>query len=1051
VPFGTREFALAERRLQLTLTAQDQASAVLNRVGTAIDQTGRRAGMMGYQLFAASLVLNRVGAAFERAGRKLLDYSEDAIQLAADFDYSMRLVQTQAQLNEQAFARVSQRVLDMSSHFPQGAGQLAQGLYDIFSSMEVSSGEALQMLNLSAQAATAGGVEIRDSVRGVIQILNAFDLEIGDTRHVYDVLFQMLRKSTGTFEELVTGFGNVIGAGRMANQNIETLAGSVAFLTKQGRTQAQASISVSRALDQLTRSTNAEKLKNTLGVDIFDRATGDYKQLNEIIEEMAISLEGMSKKEVGKVMYDIFGAGSIQANRFFRLAIPQWKELNSNIDQMTKSRGQLEKAFDIMKQAPSVRLQTISHAFKMIAIQIGTFLIPALMRVVKWLRGLVDWFNDLNPEMKKFISYAIPVVGAILLIVGKAAQLAGVYLAFKSLITFMGIGSAAAVAAGEAFITWGAILKGAAFGLLKFLGIIGLVAAVAYLIYQNWDKIKPYIEQFWQWFQDVALPYLKGLWETIQDYAGKVWDWLVQQWEAAQPALQAAWDWVRTVAIPALQHLWDFIQEWAPKIWGYLQVAWAKVVETAKVVWEYITKYWRQWIVPFINWLKGIWSEVVGFIGEEWNKMAEWGREIWPDIQQAWANIQEAFRQAWQIIKPILEVLWDAIQEFVDIVQALWDRWGDEIMNAVRIAWNFIKSTISNVLRFLRGIIDIIVGIFSLKWSRIWEGVKNVFGAVWDQIVNFLSTALQLIGNLLSALWDGISALANSLWTWLSGVPGAIVRFFAGAAGWLFNAGKDILTGLWNGIVDAAEAVWTWFKELPGKLLDLNRDSLEWLKTSGKNILTGLWNGIVEAASAVWTWFTELPGKIGNFFVNAINWLWDSGKNILTGLWEGIKSVFVSVQTWFRGIPTLIKNFFNRAREWLVNAGEQVVKGFLDGLKAAWSSVTSWVSEHAGDVARIFGFAIQAFSPSKVMYALGEQTMEGYRLGLLRGWQGVQRQTRAFNLSMGIGLGSRRHPMLVGAPGEGERHEININVSERVRGKEIAEELDWFYKTRNLI
>src|SRR5207237_6404073 len=118
-------------------------------------------------------------------------------------------------------------------------------------------------------------------------------------------------------------------------------SGALAFATRNGLNTAKAAISVARAIDLITRPKNAANLRKVLGIDVVYKATGQYKQLNQIITEMGTKMAGMKQPEVIKTLRDIFGQGDIRAMRFFKVAIPNFRELNTLTRQTAQASGAL--------------------------------------------------------------------------------------------------------------------------------------------------------------------------------------------------------------------------------------------------------------------------------------------------------------------------------------------------------------------------------------------------------------------------------------------------------------------------------------------------------------------------------------------------------------------------------------------------------------------------------------------------------------------------------------------------------------------------------------
>jgi TP901 family phage tail tape measure protein len=480
------------REWLLVISARDQASQAIQGVGTAVGAVGTQSRFAGYQVFALGLALQKAGTMLTRFGMAIFDAVGDTARLGIEFDKSMSLVQTQARLGETQLRKFQEAANDVMGDVAVSSGEVAEGLFDIFSSVEVNYKDAIDMVTQFSKAATAGGTDVRTVTRGVIQIMNAFGLEADDTRNILDLLFKQVQQSTGTFEELISAWGNVVSAAKSMDQTLQTTAGAVDFLTKRGRTQAQATISVSRALDQLSR--HYKDVQGVLGVNVFDKATGNFRQLGDIITDMGLAMKDMTTKEQVAAFEDMFGAGSIQANRFFRLAVPQFKALTKNIDALTRKDlvGYFKGAWDIMRKTPAVQIEILRNKWDSLRRDLRNLFLPVLLDLVKIGKRVLDWIDGWDQGTKELVAKILLAVGALAVFFGAIAKIGGGILLFASLLKFAGIG----------VLSFIKILGG--LGLAGGLIAAALIGA-AVLIIANWDELSAWWKRNWETIKHVAL------------------------------------------------------------------------------------------------------------------------------------------------------------------------------------------------------------------------------------------------------------------------------------------------------------------------------------------------------------------------------------------------------------------------------------------------------------------------------------------------------------------------------------------------------------------
>lgn len=145
-----------------------------------------------------------------------------------------------------------------------------------------------------------------------------------------------------------------------------------------------------------------------------------------------------------------------------------------------------------------------------------------------------------------------------------------------------GLGSAIAMI-GRVIITLGRAM------LTNPIILIGMaIAGVAYLIYKNWDTIKPMLMEFWQ---------------DITQYASNAWQWIVGVWSGFSAWFGGLWQGV----VSWVKNTWASITQGASLAWGFLVGLWGGITSWFGGLWQ-----------SLLGITVGVWSGIVGFIGGVW-------------------------------------------------------------------------------------------------------------------------------------------------------------------------------------------------------------------------------------------------------------------------------------------------------------------------------------------------------------------------------------------------------------------------------------------------
>ena len=838
---------LGARDVFIVIHAKDEASRVITGVGrsfSTLDSQAQAAAMrtigMGQALVGMGLGLGAVGAAgvaaFIGMAKSAMDYNNQAALTLTQVD--------QLGVTLEDIKTIGKNV---ANEIPAPFENMQKSLFDIFSSMDVNASQAEKLLAGFSKGAVAGQVDVQTAGRATIAIMNGFQIPAEDINKVMDIQFQLVRKGVGTYAEFAESIGRVIPASARAGQTVETMAGALAFATRNGLSANMAATSVARAFESMTSPKVVGRLE-AMGIAARDQF-GEFRQVNDVITDLAKKFEGLTKPEVSAALAELFkgAGGTIQARRFIDLAIQQFDELNQRVDEMVNSSGALEDAYGIMLKDPEVMMQALKNTWDILKTEIGDAILPVLLMLANGLKGVFQWFNNLNPEIKKWIAWvglaasaALVLIGALLLISGAIMIISGTLALFN-------------ISLGGFF--------------LAFLAIAAIVAIAVKLIIDHWDTIKAWVEDqiprlqaAWEAFVDAIKIAFEAVTTAVDAALTGIANWITDNWEAIWQGAMGVIDWFKdrwsdvwpTIKKSAVA-VWDWLTENAPKVWGAIkdaaQATWDWLVENTPPAWDKVKEaaastydFLKDQVVPWFkgpfkdgmaeawSWLEEngpkAWDTIRDHVQIVWDKMGEfydWFMEtFWPGIKQIFDRFVTEAGPLFESFAAIVETVWErlkivfgAIILAVIVLKAAWDYFWPQISETFKNEWNNIVGQLDAALQIITGLWMIFAGIFSGDWSLMWDGVKKVFSGVWDAICNAaegfwnrLKTAADaawtVIYDLWSRLWSGVSGVWDSF---TSNVGGKFVAFWEGLksrAQSIWQAVQDIWSTFWSVMASAA-------------------------------------------------------------------------------------------------------------------------------------------------------------------------------------------------------------------------------------------------------
>jgi hypothetical protein len=231
----------------------------------------------------------------------------------------------------------------------------------------------------------------------------------------------------------------------------------------------------------------------------------------------------------------------------------------------------------------------------------------------------------------------------------------------------------------------------------------------------------------------------------------------------------------------------------------------------------------------------------------------EFGPKIRDGLVATWDAIAPAVQAVADAVLPVLESIGARIGEFASVIipeliatfeairppveavlnaiTALWDAHGAEIQAIASAAWEFISSTIGNLVDIIQNVIALALNIIQGDWSGAWDNIKAIGAAAWDQIQAVVQLgadaipaivrlALGVLGSVVEAAWQAAKQATSDAWEAMkaaveAGIAGAVALVrslpeqLSGAIGNLLgllrSAGSDLIQGLINGMNDKIE------------------------------------------------------------------------------------------------------------------------------------------------------------------------------------------------------------------------------------------------------
>lgn len=320
----------------------------------------------------------------------------------------------------------------MAIDYGASTSEINQGMAELIRT-GYSSQQVLGMLPNILNASIASGDKFADVMSVSSQVLSQFNLRgktyeetLRNSTRVTDSLTYIANATSAGFADLGEGMSYVGPVAHSLNMSVEETASILGILSDNGIQASKGGTALRGALSRLLKpSKQNRKAFEAMGVAVEDFKKGTIK-LPDIIDTIKKNTAGWTDEQRAAALAMAFGT---EAQTAMNALVMQGGDALRNMTKEAEgAKGATEAIAQSMKELPEFKFKQATAQLKDLGIDIGSKLLPHVLKIVEGVRAWIMAFESLSPATQNAIIKAglfLAALGPVLKILGNLTKMTG--------------------------------------------------------------------------------------------------------------------------------------------------------------------------------------------------------------------------------------------------------------------------------------------------------------------------------------------------------------------------------------------------------------------------------------------------------------------------------------------------------------------------------------------------------------------------------------------------------------------------------------------------
>lgn len=492
--------------IDVIMRLQDNVTSGLARIRNSMEETSKANQRMGRDISKAGKNVSDLGEAMLPAAAGITALGAASVKTFMNFDQTITAAGVKAGATTEELNQMREAASKMGADFPISAQEAAAGM-DRLAAGGFNASQSIAAMPGIIEASIASGEDLAITSDVVTSALSIWSLTTGDvasnTTHVADVIQAAANASKLGMQDFGLAMQYAGAPAAALGVSIEELGTAMAVMSNNGIEASSIGTGLRSMMSRLASPPkDAANAIEQMGLKIKD-ASGNFVGLENVIGQMRTAMAGMSNTEQVAMAKAI--AGEDAYSGLLSLIKTSPEAYKQAADAINNSSGSSHQAYMTMQKTLKGSIDSLMGSVEALGLSFGSALAPTIQWAAGGIKALADALTNLSPETKNMI---VQIAGAFVgltgftIAAGKAITIGGnmakVYGQIGTVMKGGTISNKALQFAVQGVMRGFTMLRTASVAMLGPWGIvIAAIAAAAFLIYRNWDRIGPFFQRLW--------------------------------------------------------------------------------------------------------------------------------------------------------------------------------------------------------------------------------------------------------------------------------------------------------------------------------------------------------------------------------------------------------------------------------------------------------------------------------------------------------------------------------------------------------------------------